>query len=280
MQKMDKLHFGTAGIPLCTKDRNTLNGIKTVKELGLDSLELEFVRSVNISKEKTAEVKKTAEQNEVVLTCHGQYFVNLNAVDKRVLEASIKRILDASRIASMCGCWSICYHVAYYSGADQEKVYQIVKQQLKSIIKKLRDEGHEIWVRPETGGKINQFADSYLLIKLAEEMEEVLPCFDFAHQYSRTLGAWNTKEDFRKLLAAIEKQLGKRGLHNMHIHTEGIEFTDKGERNHVDLKDCDFNYKELVRVWKEFGIKGAVTCESPNIEKDALLLKKTYEQTK
>jgi deoxyribonuclease IV len=156
-------------------------------------------------------------------------------------------------------------------------VYPKVKKELGNIIKTLRDEGNEIWVRPETGGKIGQFADSFELIKLSSEMDNVLPCFDLAHQYSRTLGKWNNSEEFRKLFSEIEKKLGKKGLENMHMHMEGIEFTDKGERNHVNVDECKFNYKDLLKVMKEFGVKGVVTCESPNIEKDALKLQKFYK---
>ena len=36
------------------------------------------------------------------------------------------------------------------------------------------------------------------------------------------------------------------------------------------------NYIELLKVLKEFNIKGALVCESPNIEEDAKLLKETY----
>ena len=275
MKNMNNLYFGTAGIPNISN--NTIDGIQTVKRLDLGSMELEFVRSINVAKDKAPIIKKTAVDEDVVLTCHGQYAININAHDNKVLQASIKRILDASRIAGMCGCWSICYHMAYYSKEDPQKVYDKIKVQLKDIISTLKNEGHDIWVRPETGGKINQFADSYELIKLSTEMDHVLPCFDFAHQYSRTLGKWNNKEEFHKLLSAIEKHLGKKGLNNMHIHMEGIEFTDKGERNHVNLDECPFKYKELLKVLKEFNIKGVVTCESPNIEKDALLMQKFYK---
>ena len=48
MKKPNRLLFGTAGIPLSTPDRNTLNGISHVKKLGLGCMELEFVRSINI----------------------------------------------------------------------------------------------------------------------------------------------------------------------------------------------------------------------------------------
>ena len=36
--QMDKLRFGTAGIPITTEDRNTLNGVKQVRNLGLDAM--------------------------------------------------------------------------------------------------------------------------------------------------------------------------------------------------------------------------------------------------
>ena len=49
---MNKLLFASAGIPLSTKKPNTVNGISRVKELGLGAMELEFVRSINITKEK------------------------------------------------------------------------------------------------------------------------------------------------------------------------------------------------------------------------------------
>ena len=38
------------------------------------------------------------------------------------------------------------------------------------------------------------------------------------------------------------------------------------------------NYKDLLKVWKEFKIKGNVVSESPNMEKDALLLKSIYHK--
>ena len=63
----------------------------------------------------------------------------------------------------------------------------------------------------------------------------------------------------------------------MHIHLSGIAYREKGEKNHLVLKDSDLNYADLLRAWKAFNLKGVVICESPNIEKDALLLQKTYK---
>ena len=63
----------------------------------------------------------------------------------------------------------------------------------------------------------------------------------------------------------------------MHIHISGIEYSPKGERRHTTLLESDINYHELVKSWKDYRIRGVVISESPNIEFDALLLKKIYE---
>lgn len=278
MFKPSRLLFGTAGIPLSTQPRNTLEGIKQVKRLGLEAMELEFVRSINVSEQKAPEVKRIAEEQEVILTCHGQYWVNLNAKDPVVLQASIERIINAARICHKSCVWSLCYHIAHYMGEPHDAVYQKVKQRMQDILAVFKQEDIKIWLRPEIGGKITQFGDAEELLKLSTELEGVQPLIDFAHLHARSLGKYNTYEEFCSVLALIERYLGREGLDNMHIQVAGVEWTKVGERNHTELEQSDMNYKDLVRAWKEFNIKGVVIAESPNIEKDALLLKRAYEQ--
>jgi len=37
------------------------------------------------------------------------------------------------------------------------------------------------------------------------------------------------------------------------------------------------NYKDLLKAMKKFDVKGAIVCESPNIEDDCKLLKEYYQ---
>ena len=74
----------------------------------------------------------------------------------------------------------------------------------------------------------------------------------------------------------IGKELGQVALDNFHAHIAGIEYSSKGERKHLNLEESDFNYKDLLKAFKNFGVKGVVVCESPNIEDDAKLLKDYY----
>ena len=273
---MNELHFGTAGIPTITNG-NTFDGIKKVKKLNLNAMELEFVRSVNISKEKAPLVKQVAKENDIILTSHASYFINLNSSESIKLKASKERILNSARISYLCNGYSVCFHSGYYLNEEKNKVYEKVKQQIKEIVNILRNEGNKIWIRPETTGKFTQFGDLDEAIKLSQEIEQVLPCVDFAHMHAKG-GKFNTYNEFISILEKIEKGLGKEAIKNMHIHVSGIDYGLKGEKKHLNLKDSDLNYKDLVKAWKDFNIKGVVISESPNIEGDALLLKDVYQK--
>ncbi|MBA7517999.1 hypothetical protein ES705_10064 [subsurface metagenome] len=65
-------------------------------------------------------------------------------------------------------------------------------------------------------------------------------------------------------------------MENMHIHVSGIAYGAKGERKHLNLKESDFQYAELLKALRDYDVKGIVICESPNLEEDALLLQATY----
>jgi deoxyribonuclease-4 len=162
-------------------------------------------------------------------------------------------------------------------GRPKETVYKIVKENFKQVLKTLKNEGiADVWLRPETTGKETQWGDLDECIKLSQELDNVLPCIDFAHLHARYNGTNNTREEFRQIMKKIEKGLGKNGLNNMHIQISGINYGPKGEKNHLNLKQSDLKYKELLKVLKEFKIKGVIVDESPNVEGDALLLQKTF----
>src|SRR3989338_128470 len=150
---MKELLFGTAGIPTSAKRSGTEEGIGEVRNLGLDAMELEFVRNINITKEKAPEVKKAAEKNNIVLTCHAPYFINLNSLEKAKLKASIARILNSARIANLCGAWSVVFHAGFYQKSTKEETYERIRQGIGEISKTLKHEGNKIWIRPETTGK-------------------------------------------------------------------------------------------------------------------------------
>jgi deoxyribonuclease-4 len=235
-------------------------------------MELEFVQTVNISPEKAHLVRKAAEDSGVALTCHAPYYINLNSLDKEKMRASVERLLKAGRVAWACGAWSVAFHPGFYGGHDP---YGTVRENLKLVMDSLAGEQNKIWIRPETTGKASQFGSLDELLKLCAELG-TMPCVDYAHLHARE-GKVNTYGEFFSVLERIEKELGGEAVRNMHIQIAGVEYSAAGERRHLELAKSDLNFKDIVRSWKEFSISGVVISESPDIEGDALLLKKLYE---
>lgn len=274
----NELVFGTAGIPIAAVPRNTQEGIRTVRKLGLGAMELEFVHSVNLSEAGAGEAKAVAEKENVVLTCHAPYYLNLNAAEKPKLEASKKRLFESGRILHAAGGWSVAFHPGFYLGMEKENAYRNIKTALVEVRKRLDDAGCGVWLRPETMGKGAQFGSLDEVLKLSGEIEGVMPLLDWGHLQARDNGKTNGRAAFDGVLGKVEEALGKEGLRNLHCQVEGVEFTQKGEKRHLTLEQGTLKYVELVAAWKEFRCAGVIISESPNIEGDALMLKKMYRK--
>ncbi|HDN80775.1 MAG TPA: hypothetical protein ENG33_09970 [Chloroflexi bacterium] len=272
---MEALLFGTAGIPHSTPKRSSEMGVKRIRELGLDCMELAFVRRVSMGEKAAAKVREMATREKVSLSVHAPYYVNLNSPEKEKVEASRQRILAAARVGWLCGARNIVFHPAFYHNDEPKVVMQRVKTHLEELAAILREEGVDVVLRPETTGKPTQFGSLEEIIALSKEIEGVAPCVDFAHIHART-GAYNSYEEFASILELIKRELGPEALADMHIHISGIEYGPKGEREHLNLRNSDLRYVELLQALKDYGVKGLAICESPNLEEDALLLKETY----
>ena len=281
MKKLRTLRFGPAGIPLSTKKRSIIEGIKRVRELGLDAMELEFVRGVTVSEDKAPEVKKISEQYGVLLTCHAQYYINLNSPEEAKVRASVERLLKAARVAAASGAWSLCFHAAYYMKREPAPVYERVKKYLKRVVDTLVDEGYEIWIRPETTGKPTQLGSLEEILRLCEEVENCRPVIDWAHLHARDgRGSIRTKGDYRAVLEAIEGRLGTEVMVNLHVHYTPVEFSAKGEVRHHAMSEPGYgpDFKPFAELIAEMDLRPVIISESPVLDRDSILMKKMVEE--
>ena len=272
---MSGLLFGTAGKPLSTPGKSMVSALERIAELGLDCMELEFVKGVQMKEYDAVEVAKIAYEHNIKLSAHAPYYINLNAREPEKITASKERIVHAARIASICGARSVVVHTAFLMGDPSETAYPKIKQNLKDTLDMIEQEGIKITIRPEVMGKSSQFGTVDEIIRLCSELEGIAPCIDFAHNHALK-GDMNTYEEFVDVLGRIESGLGRAALDDIHIHCSGIKYGPKGELKHLDLEDSDFNYKELLHALKDIEVKGLLICESPNLENDALLMQEYY----
>ena len=270
------LLFGTAGVPLSAKDRSSEGGVRRVRELNLDAMELEFVQGVRMGEEKAKKVGAVAQEANIALSCHAPYYINLNSREPEKIAASRERIIQTSRIARILGVRSVVFHPAFKHDDPEEVVLQRVIKELSLVREILSAEGNEVMLRPETTGKGTQLGNLAETIQIAKEIPGVLPCIDFGHLHARTNGRYNTYDEFCEILEQTAEELGDRWVKNVHFHVSGIEYGIKGEKRHLALRESDLRYEELMKACLSFGVEGLAISESPILEEDALLLQQTY----
>lgn len=269
---MEKLSFGISGLPISSglKKMNYASGILYAKSIGLDAMELLFVRSVNVSDKNKDLILKNKIEHDFYLSAHGSYYINLNAQELEKQEQSLERIRKGMEAVKMVEGRSLVFHPGFYLKNSKEETYHNIKENLR----KLPFEGVDY--RLETTGKGTQFGTLEELVSICKEVKSCKLCIDFAHIHARGNGTLKTYDDFAKVLQYVLSELGRSALEDLHIHMGGIHYNEKGERHHLPVLESDFNYIACLKALKEFKVKGCVILEGPLVEKDAILLKNTY----
>ncbi|GAA0177033.1 TIM barrel protein [Clostridium sediminicola] len=269
---MDKLLFGISGLPIGNEGDKFKykTGISHLNEIGLDAMELPFVRSVNVTDKNYKEILEMKKKNDFYISAHGSYYINLNSDELEKIEKSKERIIKGALGLQKVEGTSLVFHPGFYLKDSKEETYETIKEGLIE----LPDLG--ITYRLETTGKPSQFGSLEEIVQLSKEVTTCEPCIDFSHLHARENGSLKNYDDYSRILDYIGSELGENALYNMHIHMSGIHYTPKGERNHLPFDESDFNYKACIKALYDYNVKGCVICESPILENDSLKLKQYY----
>ena len=270
--------FGTVGSPTGTpkKPGGSAGGIQFSKSIGLYAMELGWVQSVRVTEATCALIKSASEEYGVSLSVHAPYFINLNGTAEE-WPKSRKRLMDAAHYGYLAGATDIIFHPGSYFMNPPAEVLKIAIPRLKGCVDELKKNGDKVTIRPETMGKSAMLGSFEDAVAMSAVMDMVQPCLDFAHLHARPGdGTMNTYDEWSKLLGKYKKELGAKALKSMHIHLSGIEYGEKGEKNHLTLADADLDLKALFKALYDFGCAGRILCESPIMEEDALNMKKAW----
>lgn len=285
MIAMAVTRIGTAGIPISTSRpvvpgvSGTEQGIRRVRELGLDAMEIEFVRGVYLSPEKARSAGEAARENSVALSVHAPYFINLASTRPGVLDASIEMIRASMDRAELMKASQVTIHAGFYAGlpndvSSQNSTLSTIASGLKTI---MSERSWKTKIGIETMGKQKSFGTVDEVIRLSEMIEGVVPTIDFGHVHARGHGCLKTKEDFHSLLSRFETDLG---TNHFHCHMTCLKHEDGNEKHHLTFDAMDPDYSLLAEVLRENGFDLTIISESPNIEVDALRFKAMLEGRK
>lgn len=276
-----EFRFGTVGKPRSTppKPGGSVGTIPHLAGQDLRAFEIGWVRSVRVSEKTCRLIKETAAEHSVLLSVHAPYFINLNA-DKDEWPKSRKRLMDAARAGNLAGASDIVFHPGSYFEQAPNIVLKTAIPRLQGCVEELKSDDIQVTLRPETMGKgalLGSLADT---LEMSREIDRVEPCIDFAHVHARAGdGSVNSKSEWLELLDGYLRALGQDALGRLHCHLSGIEYTEKGEQNHLMLADSDFNLDGLLEALIELDCGGRILCESPeDMDKDAQVIKTRWQE--
>ncbi|MEW5996479.1 MAG: TIM barrel protein [Candidatus Micrarchaeota archaeon] len=275
--KKQLVRFASAGVPIQCEGGN-LEAVAFSRELGLGAFEIEFVRGVKMEERKAAQIRESAEKNDVLISSHAPYYVNCCSQEKSKVVGTVRHIFSSAQATGWCGGTITVFHPGYYQKLGKGEAFQAAKKVLLTIKEKMGEKKVKgVLLGAETVGKKSAFGGLDEVIRLAEELDFVWPVLDFAHLLARGDFPCRSEEDYRKLFDAVEKKIPKYGK-NFHSHFSSIEYTGKGERNHLPVSANVPPYKPLMKMLAENGMGGRIVCESPRLEYDALVLQNEYSK--
>lgn len=274
------IRFGPAGIPIGTLGEGTVAGIEYCRTIGLGAMEVEFVHGVNLKEGKAREAGAAGKKNGVKLSCHAPYYINCCAKEKPKLDASVRFIVATAQAAFWLSASPIVIHTGFYMerpAAECRKLVISTYERCLEGMQALKISG--VALGAELTGKKSAYGSLDEIIDLAGHfgLRQVMPVIDYAHFHARE-GRLRSKDDYLRILERVENKLSSDAARSFHCHFSGIDFGDRGERNHLPVESGSPPFAQLAQAWKENGWEGTVICESPLIEKDALALQDAYRR--
>ncbi len=273
---IDRTRFGPAGYPL---DAPKEEAFTYLRSIGLDGMEYQAVRSVPKNKELLRWIREQAEENDVMLSLHAPYAINLASEDPKKREASIERILSAALAAHRMGARHVTFHPGYYGKFGREEALKMAINALDHLHGVITGRGLQVELGPETTGKPSQLGSLDDVLAMAESVDGVVPTVDFAHIHVRDGGVIRGRRDYERILDEIEGRLGT--LDGLVVHFTEVEPTKSGygERMHHELgSGYGPEFEPLAQLMVERDVRWLVISESPLLERDALKMKLVYER--
>jgi len=248
---------------------------KLLRAEDLDAFEYAAVRwgqVPQIKQEDAEHLAKEAQANDIRISLHGSYFINLLG-EGDIPQASKRRLVACATAAEWMGAYVVVFHAGYYCNLGKAESIKKCVEALKEVSSTLDTLGiKKVKLGPETMGRHSQFGTLDEVLTLCQQVEHTQLVIDWSHLHARTGGGLRTAEDFRAVIVKAEEILGIEAVRDMHCHFSKIEYTYKsGERRHHVLDEPGFgpNFEFFAEIIAEFKLRPVLICETELQDVDA-----------
>lgn len=283
MMCKEKVLFGPAGNSedfFEAGNHSALQAPAWVRQHGLDCYEYQCGHGVKISDDAAKILGKNATEHGVYLSVHAPYYISLSSVEKEKRDKSIGYIIQTLHAAKEMGADRIVVHSGSCGKITRREALNLATDTLCRALERAEKEGYsDIYICPETMGKVNQLGTVEEVIKLCKISDRLIPTIDFGHVNAQTLGGLKEKEDFARILDVLAKRLKTHQAKYFHAHYSRIEYTRAGEKKHHTYveKEYEPDFEPLAELLAERGLAPRIICESAGTQTaDAVEMQELY----
>lgn len=253
-------------------------------QMGLDAYEYSCTKGVNIGEATAREIGEQARKNNIFLSIHAPYYINMSSEEPEKRENSKRYILETLNAAKWMGGKRIVVHTGSCSKVERKTALEYALKILQETLELSDAAGFgDVNICPEVLGKHNQLGTIEEIMEMCKIDDRIIPTIDFGHVHARGLGSLNSQEDFEAVIDLIENSIGKERTKLIHCHFSRIEYSKGGEKRHWNFSDRQFGpeFSHLAPVLVKREMEPVIICESRGrMAEDALEMKKIFLEEK
>lgn len=281
------IRFGPSG----NSDSFYEQGYKTSSQMpgwlasmGLNAYEYSCTKGVKIGEATAREIGQQAALNDIFLSIHAPYYINMSSEEEEKRENSKRYIIDTLKVAKWMDAKRIVIHTGSCSKVERAWALETAIQVLKETLELSDAAGYgDISICPEVLGKHNQLGTLEEIMEMCKLDERIIPTIDFGHIHARGLGVLNSEQDFSQVIDIIENSIGRERTKHIHCHFSRIEYSKGGEKKHWNFADKQYgpDFEHLAPVLIKRNMKPVIICESRGMmAEDALEMKRIFYSQK
>lgn len=255
-----------------------------LRRQGLSAYEYQCGRGVKLPKQKGQLIGAAAREQDIYLSIHAPYYINLSSEETERIEKNIGYVLQTAKAAAWLGARRMVVHCGGQGHLTRERAIRNTLANIKRILQALDDAHYtSCAVCLETMGKQSVLGSAEEVCQFVASDDRLLPCIDFGHLNARTGGGMNTREAVAALFDLLEQTIGQERTRCFHGHFSHIEYNDKGEVRHLTFADTVYG-PDFLPVAQELAARNytpILICESAGTQtEDALQMQACYQQEK
>lgn len=281
------IRFGPSGNSQSFYDeghKSTTEAPSWLNGMGLNAYEYSFGLGIRLNNDTARKLHDEFVRNDVEISVHAPYYINLANESEESAEKSYAYILDSCRKLQILGGKRVVFHSSTVGKMLRKDAVALTVKRLYVLLEKIYENNLDgFYFCPEVMGKINQIGDLEEIADFCTLDRCFLPTVDFGHLNARTLGGLKTVDDFDRAVNLLLEKIGEEKTSKMHIHFSKIQYSKGGEVKHLTLEDTQYgpSFEMLAEVLVKYNLQPVIICESDGTQaEDSLKMKEIYNEIK